>query len=98
MPWRLWPRREGDFDIVYCDIDKDGYPDAWELGKEKVRRRRLLHLRQHAVVRPGDGAADDQAEWTEAIKETNELIAADPAWRSIINPTRDGVVTALRIA
>ena len=20
---------EGEFDIVYCDIDKDGYPDAW---------------------------------------------------------------------
>src|SRR5204863_3603159 len=28
---------EGDFDIVYDDIDKDGYPDAWRAARERVR-------------------------------------------------------------
>lgn len=28
---------DGEFDIVYCDIDKDGYPEAWRKAKERVR-------------------------------------------------------------
>src|SRR2546425_9661285 len=24
---------EGDFDVVYCDIDKHGYPDAWRAAR-----------------------------------------------------------------
>src|SRR5438093_10581420 len=28
---------DGDFDVVYCDIDKDGYPDAWLRGRERIR-------------------------------------------------------------
>ncbi|MGH2821315.1 MAG: O-methyltransferase, partial [Actinomycetota bacterium] len=28
---------EGEFDIVYCDVDKQGYPKAWETGRERVR-------------------------------------------------------------
>src|SRR6266542_818256 len=27
----------GDFDIVYCDVDKDGYPDCWRAGRERIR-------------------------------------------------------------
>ncbi len=28
---------QGDFDIIYCDIDKDGYPAAWSVARAKVR-------------------------------------------------------------
>src|SRR5512132_3733453 len=28
---------EGEFDIVYNDIDKQGYPDAWRSARERVR-------------------------------------------------------------
>src|SRR5919198_803468 len=28
----------GDFDIVYCDIDKEGYPAAWEAARRRIRR------------------------------------------------------------
>ena len=87
---------QGDFDIVYCDIDKHGYPEAWEQGKQKVRLGGYYICDN--MLWSGKVTLPDQDEWTEAIKETNELIAADPAWRSFINPTRDGVVTALRIA
>jgi len=39
-------------------------------------------------VRPG---------WTEAIKEHNRLIAEDEDFLSVIIPTRDGVMTAIRL-
>ena len=42
---------EGEFDVVYDDIDKQGYPDAWRAASGPRARRRPLHLRQHAVVR-----------------------------------------------
>ena len=87
---------QGDFDIVYCDIDKHGYPEAWEAGKEKVRLGGYYICDN--MLWSGKVTLPDQDEWTEAIKKTNELIASDKAWRSFINPTRDGVVTALRIA
>jgi predicted O-methyltransferase YrrM len=40
---------------------------------------------------------DERDDWTEAIDATNRAIAADPDFRSVIVPLRDGVVAALRI-
>lgn len=92
---------QGDFDIVYCDIDKAGYPDAWEQAKERVRVGGYYmcdNMLWFGMVTDESDAQERQEGATEAIKLTNEMIAGDPNWRSIINPTRDGVVTALRIA
>jgi len=94
-------KTEGDFDIIYCDIDKPGYPDAWRAAKEKVRVGGYYMcdnmLWSGRVIGAMD-APERQEGATKAIMETNEMIAGDPNWRSIINPTRDGIVTALRIA
>lgn len=91
---------EGEWDIVYCDIDKHGYPDAWRASRERVRVGGFYicdnvlwsgRVAQDAVtddVRPG---------WTEAIKEQNTLIAQDERFVSSILPIRDGVVVALRV-
>ena len=94
-------RTEGDFDIIYCDIDKPGYPDAWRMAKEKVRVGGYYmcdNMLWSGMVTGESDSPERQEGATEAIKETNEMIASDPSWHSIINPTRDGVVTALRIA
>jgi caffeoyl-CoA O-methyltransferase len=29
--------QDGDFDIVYCDVDKSGYPDCWRAARERIR-------------------------------------------------------------
>jgi predicted O-methyltransferase YrrM len=92
---------EGDFDIVYCDIDKHGYPEAWEFGKTKVRVGGYYicdNMLWSGRVTGEDDEEDTRPEWTEAIKQTNEAIFGDPSWCTIINPTRDGVITALRLA
>lgn len=89
---------DGEFDIVYCDIDKDGYPDAWRAGRERVRVGGYYicdnMLWSGRVAAP----ADEHDGWTKAIHEMNSLIASDPSFRSTIIPTRDGVVAALRIS
>ncbi len=28
---------DGEFDVVYDDIDKEGYPDAWRAARERIR-------------------------------------------------------------
>ncbi len=87
----------GEFDIVYCDIDKGGYPEAWKRACTRVRKGGFFIcdnvLWSGRVAQAAEGDA-----WTKAIQELNELIAIDPGYRSTIVPTRDGVVVALRVS
>lgn len=91
----------GLFDIVYDDIDKDGYPAAWEAARERVRvggyyicdnvlwSGRVVEATPADDVRPG---------WTEAIVRHNGMVAADPRYISSVLPIRDGVFLAYRTA
>ena len=92
---------EGEFDVVYNDIDKEGYPDAWRSARERVRVGGLYLcdnvLWSGAVADPaGDHVRD--AKTTNAILEHNRMIADDERFASSIVPTRDGVFVALRVA
>jgi caffeoyl-CoA O-methyltransferase len=92
---------EGEFDVVYNDIDKDGYPEAWMAARERIRVGGLYLcdnvLWSGAVADPeGDHGRDRKT--TEAILEHNRLIAEDERFVSSIVPTRDGVFVALRVA
>lgn len=89
---------EGSFDIVYCDIDKEGYPDAWEHGKQRVRVGGL-YISDNMLWsgRVTDAAEDEPDDRTRAIDATNRAISSDPDWRSSIVPIRDGVMVAVRV-
>ena len=87
---------DGDFDVVYDDIDKVGYPDAWRAARERIRVGGLYVCDN--VLWSGRVLDDDPAETTSAILEHNRLIADDERFISTIVPTRDGVVVAIRIA
>jgi predicted O-methyltransferase YrrM len=91
---------EGEFDVVYCDIDKHGYPEAWEKGRQRVRVGGLYMCDNMLWSGRVTGEADDGGPkgWTEAIIATNKAISEDPQWRSFILPTRDGVVIAVRVS
>jgi predicted O-methyltransferase YrrM len=90
---------DGDFDIVYCDIDKGDYLEAWERGRARVRSGGLYMcdnmLWSGRVT--GEVGDDPVAGWTEAIDATNKAIASDPGWRSTIVPIRDGLLIAVKI-
>jgi predicted O-methyltransferase YrrM len=88
---------EGEFDIVYCDIDKDGYPEAWRRAHRRVRVGGLF-ICDNVLWSGRVAAEDDETDpTTEAIKELNRMVAGDRAFRDAIVPTRDGVLVALRI-
>ena len=92
---------EGEFDVVYDDIDKEGYPDAWRAAADRIRVGGLYLcdnvLWSGAVVDP-DGEHGRDRGTTDSILEHNRLIAEDERYVSSIVPTRDGLIVALRVA
>jgi predicted O-methyltransferase YrrM len=87
---------DGEFDVVYNDIDKDGYPAAWRAAAERVRVGGLYLCDN--VLWSGRILEDSPDEMSAAILEHNRLIADDPRFLSSIVPTRDGVMVALRVS
>ncbi len=91
---------DGDFDVIFNDIDKHGYPAAWRAASDRVRTGGLyvcdnvLWYGRVAVEDP----EDRRPAWTEAVLEHNRLIAEDERYLSTIVPTRDGLLVAIRIA
>jgi caffeoyl-CoA O-methyltransferase len=91
---------DGQFDVVFCDIDKGDYPSAWAKARERIRVGGLYLCDN--VLWSGRVAVEDpedrRPEWTRAVLEHNRAIAGDERYRSTIVPTRDGVTVALRIS
>jgi caffeoyl-CoA O-methyltransferase len=88
---------EGEFDVVYNDIDKDGYPDAWRAARERIRVGGL-YLCDNVLWYGRVTEAQPQRTDTRAILEHNALIAEDERYLSTIVPTRDGLMVSLRVA
>lgn len=91
---------EGEFDIVYSDIDKHGYPEAWRAARSRIRTGGLFicdNTLWSGRVTEGFEEEDSRPAWTEAIKEMNAEVAADEGFLATILPIRDGVLVALRL-
>jgi predicted O-methyltransferase YrrM len=91
---------EGQFDIVYCDIDKHGYPEAWRAARDRIRPGGFWicdNTLWSGRVTEGFAEEDARPEWTSAIKEVNQAVASDPDFLSTILPIRDGDTVALRL-
>ncbi len=82
----------GLFDIVYCDIDKADYPEAFRLARERIRPGGLYICDN--VLWSGRVAEGERDAATEAIRRHNELVYRDPAFDACMIPTRDGVLVA----
>jgi caffeoyl-CoA O-methyltransferase len=91
---------EGEFDVVFCDIDKGDYPTAWAKARERIRPGGLYlcdNVLWSGRVVTGEEREGSAAGWTAAVREHNSAIASDERYRSTIVPTRDGVMVALRV-
>lgn len=91
---------DGEFDVVFCDIDKGGYPQAWEKARDRIRVGGLYLCDNVLWSGRVTGAEPDDPnpEWTRAVTEHNEAVVADERYVSTIVPTRDGVTVALRVS
>jgi caffeoyl-CoA O-methyltransferase len=91
---------DGEFDVVFCDIDKGDYPEAWRKARDRIRVGGLYlcdNVLWDGRVVTGEDRETTPAGWTAAVQEHNRTIASDERYRSTIVPTRDGVMVALRI-
>jgi caffeoyl-CoA O-methyltransferase len=86
---------KGYFDVVFIDIDKEGYPRALQAAAPRVRRGGYLIadnvLWSGKVV---EESVRDAA--TEAIRQFNRTLFALSEYRTVIVPLRDGVAIARR--
>ncbi len=87
---------KGKFDIVFCDIDKPGYPEALRAAMPRLKRGGLLVVdntlwKGRVTKRFGGDAA------TKAIKRLNKLVYAADEWAfSVVLPLRDGVTVVVK--
>lgn len=86
----------GAFDIVFCDIDKHGYPAAFRTAWPRIRKGGLFvcdnTLWSGYVTRP---AAKDDPD-TAAIQRLNRMTFAGDAGFAVLLPLRDGVTVVLK--
>ena len=91
---------DGPFDVVFCDIDKGGYPTAWEKARERLRVGGL-YLADN-VLWSGRVVTGEERDGlpgaTAGIIEHNRLVSEDRRYVSSIVPIRDGVMVALRVS
>lgn len=82
---------EGPFDIIFNDIDKEGYPHSLPVTADKLRSGGLLIIDNMLW----DGRIFDKkerAESTEAIRTFTRSIINDPDWIVTLVPIRDGMI------
>lgn len=85
---------EEDVDVIYSDIDKEGYPSAFELAKKKLKKGGL-YICDNALW-SGRVARGDTDASTRAIALHNEAAYLDDDFLPIIVPVRDGLLAALK--
>ncbi len=85
----------GPFDVIFNDIDKEGYPQSVPVIAEKLRPGGLLivdNLLWHGQVLD----PDDHMASTEGVRELTRVLTTDPKWVTSIVPIRDGVLVAYK--
>lgn len=88
-------RSEGLFDIIFNDIDKDGYPDSIPVIKERLRPGGVL-LIDNILWHGRIFDASDQDPETIGVRQVTRMIREDPDFVSSIVPLRDGLIMAVK--
>lgn len=88
----------GSFDVVFIDMDKVGYPAALRAAVERVRVGGLVLADN--VLWSGRTALDPDPsdESTNALREFNRMVHADPRLRTAILPASDGLSVSIRLS
>jgi len=88
-------RVDGPFDIVFNDIDKEGYPGSLDVIGEKLRPGGLLiidNMLWHGrIFDPADQDAS-----TEGVREFTARITREQGWIVSLVPIRDGLIVAMK--
>jgi len=84
-------RTQGPFDLIFNDIDKEGYPDSLPVIKEKLRRGGVLII-DNTLWSGRVYDSNNHEKSTEAIRRFTGDITFDLDWIVSIFPGRDGMI------
>jgi predicted O-methyltransferase YrrM len=92
----------GPFDIIFCDMDKSAYPEAFRATVPKLRRGGVF-IADNVLWRgfawfpvPAE-APEFRKKMTPGIREFNRMIHQSPEFVSSIIPLRDGLSLSVKL-
>lgn len=86
---------DGPFDIILNDVDKEQYPEVFEMAIPKLRKGGIFITDN--VLWSGRVLDDEPAESTLGILEFNKMLFGSKDLLSMIIPIRDGLGMAIKI-
>lgn len=86
---------EGEFDIIFNDIDKEYYPLVVDKAYKKLRRGGLFITDN--VLWFGRVLTDDSSPSTKGVKEFTRLLFSEKGFLTTIIPIRDGVSLSVKL-
>ena len=91
----LTAEEDASFDLVFNDIDKDGYPEALPVIAAKLRPGGVLIIDNMLL---GGRIFDPEASGADldGVREFTRRITTDDAWIATLVPIRDGLIVARR--
>jgi len=91
----LLSEQKQEWDIIFCDIDKEDYPRALRLALPRLRKGGLL-VADNVLWSGRVAQATPEEASTKAIQEFNRILYTSPDLYTTILPIRDGVAVALK--
>jgi caffeoyl-CoA O-methyltransferase len=85
---------DGEFDLVFIDADKPGYPGYVDAVLPKLATGGLIVLDN--MLMGGEVLDAEQDESTRVIHALNERLASDPSLIAVLVPLRDGMTVVRR--
>jgi predicted O-methyltransferase YrrM len=85
----------GEFDLIFNDVDKHQYPDAFRKAMPHLKRGGLFITDN--VLWSGRVAREDSDLDTQGVREFNRLIYSSQELYTTILPLRDGVAVCLKL-
>jgi predicted O-methyltransferase YrrM len=85
----------GPFDLIFNDIDKQGYPESLPVIAEKLRPGGALII-DNMLWSGRIFDESDQSPATQGVREFTRRITTDPGWIASLVPIRDGLIVAYK--
>jgi predicted O-methyltransferase YrrM len=86
---------DGTFDIIFNDIDKEGYPASIPIIRERLRPGGLLII-DNMLWSGQIFNEQDNSPSTSGIRETTKILSDSSQWITTLAPIRDGLIVAIR--
>lgn len=86
---------EGSFDIVFNDIDKQGYPDSIPPIMEKLRPGGVLII-DNMLWSGRIFDESDTSPATQGVRRVTEMLTDSASWTASLVPVRDGLIVAMK--